>query len=83
MTPSTDLHPYTPTALDTDMELRLRVLAEFWEMPGLRLTLTQSSRLFGIEPSRCEQVLGRLVEAGRLTTDGSIYAAADCGRKST
>lgn len=83
MTPSTDVRSQRPTALDDDLELRLRVLAEFREMPGLRLTLTQSSRLFGIEPSRCQQVLGRLVDAGRLATDGGVYAAADGGRRST
>ena len=41
-------------------------------MPGLKLTLPQASRLFSIEPIRCERVLGALVHAGHLATDGGI-----------
>jgi hypothetical protein len=51
-------------------ELSTRVQAEFREMPGLTLTLPQASRLFSIEPTRCERVLGVLVDAGFLATDG-------------
>ena len=50
--------------------LCIRIQAEFREMPGLRLTVPQASRLFNIEPIRCERILGALVRAGHLATDG-------------
>jgi hypothetical protein len=51
-----------------------RVHAEFMEMPGLRLTAQQTQRLCGVEPTLCQRVLDRLVEARflRLNADG-IY----------
>jgi hypothetical protein len=67
---------------DDDLELHLRVLAEYREMPGLRLTLTQAARLFDIEPTQCKRVLGTLVDAGCLATDGRQFATADGGRRS-
>ena len=80
MRPATDdrssYWPLTPAHPD-DLELHRRVLAEFREMPGLRLTLTQAARLFDIEPTQCQRVLGSLVDAGRLATDGRQFAAAD------
>jgi DNA-binding IclR family transcriptional regulator len=57
------------------------VLAEFREMPGLRLTLTQAARLFDIEPAHCSRVLGSLVDSGFLAMDGNVFAAADGGRR--
>jgi len=50
------------------------VRAEFREMPGLKLTLPQASRLFDIDPLQCEQVLTALVRAGQLATDGKMFA---------
>ena len=38
-----------------------RVRAEFDEMPGLTLTLPQASRLFGLEPDLCVQVVQHLI----------------------
>ena len=38
-----------------------RVSAEFNEMPGLRLTLPQATRLLGLEPAECERVINHLV----------------------
>jgi hypothetical protein len=58
-----------------------RVRAEFLEMPGLTLTLPQASRLFSIEPARCERVLGALVDAGDLATDGRAFASPGTGRR--
>ena len=43
-----------------------RVRGEFIEMPGLRLTLPQASRLWGLEPSACENVIDVLVRAAFL-----------------
>jgi len=63
-------------------DLCTRVQAEFWEMPGLELTLAQASRLFSIEPSRCERILDALVRAGQLATDGKTFASSRGGRRS-
>ena len=63
-------------------DLCTRVQAEFREMPGLKLTLPQASRLFSIEPTRCERVLGALVHAGHLATDGNAFASPLGGRRS-
>jgi hypothetical protein len=38
-----------------------RVRAEFVEMPGLTLTVRQASKLFGLEPDMCRQIVERLV----------------------
>ena len=63
-------------------DLRTRIQAEFREMPGLTLTLSQASRLFSIEPAHCERVLGALVHAGHLATDGKAFASPHSGRRS-
>jgi hypothetical protein len=39
-----------------------RVEAEYREMPGLRLTLAQAARLWGMDLSTCERVLASLIE---------------------
>lgn len=51
-----------------------RVRGEFAEMPGLRLTLKQAGRLFGLPPAMCEAVLARLVDERVLlrTPDGAF-----------
>jgi hypothetical protein len=69
------------TAHLEEHDLCTRVQAEFREMPGLRLTLPQASRLFSIEPTRCERVLGALVHAGHLATDGNAFASPRGGRR--
>jgi hypothetical protein len=58
-----------------EYDLCTRVQAEFREMPGLKLTLPQASRLFSIEPKRCERVLTALVHAGYLASDGKAFAS--------
>jgi hypothetical protein len=50
-------------------------------MPGLRLTHPQASRLFSLDPVRCERILGALVQAGILATDGRAFASAAAGRR--
>jgi hypothetical protein len=51
-----------------------RVLAEFDEMPGLALTVTQASRLFGIDQDVCRVVLDTLIDMEylRQTSAGTI-----------
>jgi hypothetical protein len=74
--------PVPRAAHREEQDLCTRVHAEFREMPGLRLTLPQASRLFSIEPTRCERVLGALVHAGHLATDGKAFASPLGGRRS-
>ena len=53
-------------------ELLRRIQGEFLEMPGLRLTLGQAERLWGLDRQTCTTVLENLVGEKFLTrtTDG-------------
>ena len=48
-------------------ELLQRVREEYREMPNLRLTPSQATRLFGVEPSQCAALLDALVNEHFLT----------------
>jgi hypothetical protein len=54
-----------------------RVREEFREMPGLRLTPAQATRLWGIEQEMCRAVIDALVSAAflRWTPTGAITRA--------
>ena len=56
-----------------------RIRAEYLEMPGLRLTLQQAQRLFGVEPPVCQMVLDALVHEKFLcvTPNGAYARMAD------
>jgi hypothetical protein len=47
-----------------------RVRDEYREMPGLKLTNPQATRLFGVAPSVCAAVLRALVRENFLTRSG-------------
>lgn len=51
-----------------------RIRGEFLEMPGLRLTQAQAQRLWRLDQTACEAVLGALVDARFLakTRDGAF-----------
>ena len=51
-----------------------RVQGEYIEMPGLRLTTAQAQRLWGLDRSACDTLLGALVDAKFLfrTRDGAF-----------
>ena len=51
-----------------------RIRGEFLEMPGLRLTVQQARRLWRLDETACEAVLGALVDAHFLarTRDGAF-----------
>ena len=53
-------------------DLLQRVREEYREMPSLRLTPSQATRFFGVEPSMCAALLDALVDEHFLsrTTDG-------------
>ena len=40
-----------------------RVKGEYLDMPGLRLTLAQAQRLWGLDRESCSALLGALVDA--------------------
>jgi hypothetical protein len=50
-----------------------RIRAEFAEMPGLKLTVPQASRLFQLEVMHCQQVLTSLVDTGQLVLRGDTF----------
>ena len=58
---------------DLDATVR-RIREEFREMPGLRLTPAQATRLWGLEIEMCRRVIDELVAAAflRWTPAGSV-----------
>ena len=55
-------------------EVVRQIRGEFLEMPGLRLTQQQARRMWRLDETACEAVLGALVDARFLakTRDGSF-----------
>lgn len=51
------------------MNIAERILAEYRELPGLRLTTRQAARLWKMPPVDCERLLDRLVTDGHLRID--------------
>ena len=60
-------------------ELVGRIRSEFLEMPGLRLTVLQASRLWGLDEESCRRVIDTLVGSSflRWTAPGMIARASD------
>ena len=60
-------------------ELVGRIRSEFLEMPGLRLTVTQASRLWGLDEGACRRVIDVLIGSSflRWTRDGAVARVAD------
>jgi hypothetical protein len=59
--------------MELDLIVR-RVREEFREMPGLRLTPAQATRLWGLERETCRQVIDALVASSflRWTSSGVV-----------
>lgn len=55
-----------PTRTDREWLLAQRIRAEYEEMPGLALTLSQAARLWAEDPRRLEPLLLALVREGFL-----------------
>jgi Fic family protein len=55
-----------------------RVRAEFLEMPGLKLTVPQAQRLWGVDRHTCEAVIEELTASRFLarTRDGAVVLRA-------
>lgn len=62
--------------MDFESLLR-RVRAEFVEMPGLRLTPAQATRLWGLETEACHKVIDALIDSSFLkwTSAGALIRA--------
>jgi hypothetical protein len=58
----------------TEDDVLRRVQGEFLEMPGLRLTVPQARRLWGLDAASCDALLAALVDAKFLfrTRDGAF-----------
>ena len=54
------------------------IRGEFQEIPGLLLTKSQAQRLWGLDVTTCDALLGELVSRRFLKrTHGGMYARAD------
>ena len=54
------------------MDVTERILAEYRDFPGLRLTTRQAARLWALEFTECERLLNQLV------VDGDLFVDATC-----
>lgn len=64
--------------MDTTENLLRRVLGEYLEMPGLRLTPSQAARLWGLGSSATAALLETLTDVGFLArTEGGSYRRRD------
>ena len=70
----------TPRPIDA--RLLQRVRSEFTEMPGLRLTVAQASRLWNTDLATSVALLDALVESRFLRMTKDQYGRTDCGRLS-
>jgi hypothetical protein len=63
---------------DRAAQLLTRIRGEYLEMPGLRLTADQATRLWGLDPAECQELLDRLVGTQFLkrTRDGAYQRAS-------
>jgi hypothetical protein len=54
-----------------------QVQAEYAEMPGLSVTLSQAQRLWAVDQQVCEEVFSRLIGSGvlRVSTKGRFVRA--------
>lgn len=72
------------TAIHADPGLtgaRHRIEAEYRELPGLRLTLPQVSRLWGLAPGESAEVLAELMRTGFLMKDADgMFRRRGCAR---
>jgi hypothetical protein len=51
------------------MKLVQLIREEFEEAPGLRLTVNEGARFWGLDATTCEQVFARLLATGFLARD--------------
>ena len=73
----TDLRTDVRPRRATTRTLMEQVEAEYAEMPGLSVTLSQAQRLWAVDRAACEEVFSRLISKGvlRRTTMGRFIRA--------
>ena len=71
---------HTECEREFDVDLLTRIYGEYIEMPGLKLTLEQASRLWNVQLTTSAQLLDRLVAESFLRRAGHHYVRADSGR---
>lgn len=66
-------------AFDDATAMLQRIRGEFREMPGLKLTIAQASRLWHLDPASSRELLEALVVDGMLRrkADGVYLVASD------
>jgi len=66
-----------PPVQSEDMLRRIR--SEFMEMPGLKLTVRQAGRLWGLDERTCEALIDALTESKFLirTRDGALVRRSE------
>jgi hypothetical protein len=63
------------------VDMTRRIRAEFDEMPGLTLTVSQAARLWSLSPAQSERLLSALVDRGFLMRDPhGAYRRGGCPR---
>jgi hypothetical protein len=64
-------------------EIQRQVLSEYRCLPGLKLTLPQARRLWGLDQDCCARVMDALLREGALTLDATgAYVRGDTGNSS-
>ena len=66
----TSTHSGIHIRAETLQELTRRVQAEYAEMPGLSITLSQAQRLLAADQHTCAKVFTRLIDRGILRRTG-------------
>jgi hypothetical protein len=66
-------------AFDDATTVLQRIRGEFREMPGLKLTIAQATRLWHLDPGTSEELLNALVVDGllRRSADGAYLVSTD------
>jgi hypothetical protein len=55
-----------------------RIIAEFDDMPGLKLSLRQTMRLLGVDEGACLRILDALTKTGQIRRDAQhLYVRRD------
>jgi hypothetical protein len=60
-----------------ERDLARRLRAEFGELPGMRLTFEQATRLTATDAITCAHALRRLTATGFLEKRGGVYRRTD------
>jgi hypothetical protein len=69
-----------PLVTTGERDLVDRTRAEFLEMPGLHLTLSQACRLWSLDPGVCEKLFSDLVKERFLQSTRTGFVRRGSGR---